>query len=173
MRGIELRAWLVCTVAFAVGCAGTVLTREASLGAPQVVQGPGWSYQAEVSLAFEIRTLDESADQLTLEVADSVPSTCFIWKEEFELATTIVRTAPAIFEVLTEGTEFVISGKQITAIKGGSAGGVPYHAAHWTYRMGDAIGIMQVAAANKHGRGIACNHYDAGFSETFKQSFLA
>jgi hypothetical protein len=172
MRWIELTAWLVCALVLASGCASSVLSREAAFGEPRMVQGPGWAYRAEVALPFEMRAVDERADQLTLEIEDSVPITCFIWKEELELATTIVRTAPAIFEVLVEDTEYEISDQRISAIQGGSAGGVPYHAAHWTYRMGDAIGVMKVAAANKQGRGIACNHYDAGFSETFEQTFL-
>jgi hypothetical protein len=172
MRRIELTAWLTCALVLASGCVSSVLSREAEFDEPQMVQGPGWAYRAEVALPFEMRSVDERADQLTLELADSVPITCFIWNEEVELATTIARTAPAIFEVLVEDTEYEISDQRISAIQGGSAGGVPYHAAHWTYRMGDAIGVMKVAAANKQGRGIVCNHYDAGFSETFEQSFL-
>ena len=172
MRRMECAAWLACALTLGCAAAPTILTREATLGKPQVVQAPGWAYRAEVGLPFSMRAVDERADQLSLEIADSVPITCFIWKEEVELATSIVRTPPAIFDVLIEGTEHEISEKHIRTIQGGSVSGVPYHAAHWTYRMGEAIGVMKVAAANKHGRGIVCNHYDAGFSKTFERAFL-
>lgn len=144
--------------------------REATFGEPSELTASG-AYRARVALPFELEQVEGEPDEIQVPLEGSLPITCLVWNDEAELGATVARTVSRLFEGIER--EFgAVSDKRIIGIQGGAVGGTPHHGIEWSFRVGERVGIVKVAAANKAGRGIACNHFDAGFRATFQRVFL-
>ncbi len=150
------------------------MRREAVFGPPSEVVDAAATFQASLSVPFEQETDSEGIHEIEIPLEGSVPITCIVWPEEAEMGATALRTSRRILENLT-ASGIAISEHQVVSLVSGAIDDTAYQSVKSVFRMasGDEVGggLMKVAAANKHGRGIACNHWDAGYVETFDRVF--
>lgn len=167
----------VLIAALGPGC-GSVpagpLQREAAFGAPADVTDEGGAFRASLSLPFEQHVDAEGTLAIAMPIEGSVPIYCFVWPDGSEIGVTAQRMAQLIFQELTE-TGHEISDRQIVALEAGVVGDTAYQAILSVFQIrsaaGEGTGVMKVAAANKHGYGLGCNHWDNGYLATFRRVF--
>lgn len=135
-----------------------------------MLEMPG-EYRARLPLPFEVGETEGGTDQIQVALEGSVPIVCYVWEGESELGVTVMRTADLLFESLSQELG-EIGHRSLTAIDAGALGGAPFHAASWLFTAdASSLGLLKIAAANKQGRGMACNHWDAGYRQTFERVF--
>lgn len=150
------------------------MRREAAIGPPAEVVDAAASFLASLSLPFEQATDAEGIHEIQIPLEGSVPIYCFVWPDEAEMGATALRTSRRILENLT-ASDITISEQRVLSLDSGAIADTAYQSVKSVFRMtsGDEVGggLMKVAAANKHGRGIACSHWDAGYVDTFDRVF--
>lgn len=160
-----------------LACAATsgsdAMRREAEFGAPSEVVDAAATFRASLSLPFTQETDADGIHELEIPI-ERVPIYCLVWPDRAELGATALRMAGEIFERL-RGQGNTISHQQFVSIAAGAIDDAPYQAIHARFLLeseeGQGWGLMKVAAANKQGHGIACNHWNAGYAETFDRAF--
>jgi hypothetical protein len=171
-------ATLAVVVGSALACASTgeqnAMLREAEFGPTTEIVDPDGNFRSALSLPFTVES-DPDGD-LTLEIplaGSELPVYCFIANHETELGVAALRVTQAIFDALREN--FEISSLRIAAIDSGAIEDVAYQSISMSFLIQSdsesGVGLMKTASANKHGRAITCNHWDAGFIETFERVF--
>jgi len=171
-------ATLAAVVGGGLACASAgeqnAMLREAEFGPTTEIVDPDGNFRSALSLPFTVES-DPDGD-LTLEIplaGSEIPVYCFVANHETELGVSALRVTQAIFDVLRENYE--IASLRIAAIDAGAIEDVAYHSISMSFLIQSdsesGAGLMKTASANKHGRAIACNHWDAGFSETFERIF--
>lgn len=177
-RTIVLVAASVVILALGSACSsispGNGMQREADFGAPSEVIDANETFQSLLSIPFEQSTDAEGTHTIEIPIEGSVPIYCFVWPHEAEMGATAVRSSAMIFEEL-RSNGFNSSGQQIVSVDSGAIGDAAYQSIKLTFQLADenevGNGLMKVAAANRDGHGISCNHWDAGYSETFDRVF--
>jgi hypothetical protein len=169
---------LAVVVGGSLACATTgeqnVMLREAEFGPTTEFVDPEGNFRSALSLPFTVES--DSDGDLTLEISiagSEIPAYCFIANHETELGVSALRITQAIFDALRESYE--LASLRIAAIDAGAIEDVAYQSITMSFLVqgesGPGAGLMKTASANKHGRAIACNHWDAGFIETFERVF--
>lgn len=172
-------AW-IAVWALALGCAGPgavhpMLREAADFGEPAPVTDAGGSFTAQLSIPFSQETDEDGTHAIRIPLEGSVEAYCFVWTHESELGATVVRTGDVVLESVRDEGGFTLGERQIAELRSGEIEGVPYQSMKTVAMLGfedqPAVALMKAAAANKQGRGIACNHWDAGYSATFDRIF--
>jgi hypothetical protein len=152
------------------------MTREAEFGPTQEVLDPKGRFRSALSLPFTTGETDAGELRLDVAVAGSdVTMYCFILQEETELGVSSLRIAELIFAGFEEdGLE--LSAQRILSIDAGAIGDATCQSLYLSFDLRDdegkgGLGTMKAASANKLGHAIACNHWGAGYVETFARAF--
>ncbi len=172
------RATLAVLVGGILACASTgeqnVMLREAEFGPTTEIVDPDGNFRSALSLPFTIGATDDGDFRLKIPLAGSaIPLYCFVVKNETELGVSALRITQTIFDTLRE--DYELTNLRTAAIDAGAINDVAYQSISISFLLqGDSepgVGLMKVASANRHGRAITCNHWDAGFIETFEHVF--
>jgi len=172
------RATLAVVVGGGLACTSTgsqnAMLREAEFGPATEIVDPDGGFRSAMSLPFTAES--DSDGDLTLEIrlAESeIPVYCFVAVDEAEIGVSALRITNSIFESLRQN--FELSDLRTAVLDAGAIGDTAYQLVSISFVLENegvsGIGLMKVASANKHGYNIHCNHWDAGFLETFKRVF--
>jgi hypothetical protein len=171
-------AAIAASLASGLGCSPTaVLTMQEAESGPTIeVLDPKGRFRSALSFPFTLGETD--AGDFHLEIAlegSSVEMNCFILDYETQIGVSSLRIAQTIFDNFEEN-DFNLSARRILNIGAGAIGDTAYQSLSISFNLHDAegnggLGMMKTASANKQGHAIACNHWDAGYLETFARVF--
>ncbi len=158
-EGEELPAFLV-----------EALAREGELSEPQGFE----LLDGMVKLTAPAKVLGRESydgyDYVQLGVDSEFPIECYVYDNEMNVAALLQELGDRFVTLLAEPFGGVLW-RQIQAMGGGLAAGVPYLAAEWWYTAGaeesPQVGALKLATAGPQELGVVCSHGELGYRETF------
>lgn len=146
------------------------LAKEVRLDGDFLVEPASKSFTATAMLP-PILSIDEGIEEIVMQLPDAGGDiSCFVYKEEGDVGGAAVRLGIAGIELIErEFGNFEV--KRINGFYADVAGGVAYHGVEWLLASSGGSAQPKAISANKHGRGLACLHFDLGYRQTFERVF--
>ena len=104
-----------------------------------------------------------------------VPFECYVFTDEFDLASLTNNVAEINIETNAEANGGVVGNRSVFELDAGAIDGIPYLSLEWVFTVGEApnalAGFVKVRTAIKNDVALACNHNFLGYRETFANAF--